>query len=755
MKKLLSTLVAAGLILSTQTSFAVPVKISEEPVNDAVYNTTIDEPTPEMMEEMIVRVRPLIDVPEEYTEFNWDFNNGHKYGYGSTWNFSWTDNVTGEIAVTCDEEGRIIGYNVYNYNRERKAVLPNVGPEELQPIAEEFIKKTSPFLKDVDLRLEEVSFPSVYYNQTYTYCFTRYENDIPVPENTVLVSINHVTKQVESYGCNMTLDIDFNKPKNIISADKAKEILSETQEMKLSYRMKTEYDDEGNVISRQAHLVYTPVLSYISVDAETGKVYTERNTWQAVEAPKFEASMGAANDALMKDDTTAEESEAERYQPTEQELAQIALLESLISKDEATKVILENKDLYIIENAYLSDARLTKRYNNILPLSENGEKQEQYVWSLYFLEPGETYLGMNAVVDAKTGELISYNADLPYTYHYEEFELEEPKMIYTEEQAVKIASEFIKKHQPEKFEKVVYSSCNDYSVYKYVENENGNNTPLYRANRLTFVRQNEGVDFTYNSFGIGVDRATGKITRYSYTWYDDVAFESPKDVIDAKDALMALYSNEGFGVNYEINANYTYVEGKYNSVNADIYSRAVYSDYAAVTTTIRALDGKPIDYNGEEIVFGESFGKYTDIENHWAKETIERFTWIGYGPEGNEFRPNDKISGQEFLELCNSVRIYGGYEEAEDLESLTRMQAVELLIDNLGYGKVAKLENVFITDFADNADFTPEDIGYAAIARGFGLIEGDGENFRPYDTLTRAEALTIIENAIDLGVLDN
>ena len=755
MKKILSTILAAGLIMSAQTSFAAPVAIAEEPVSDAVYNT-IDEPTPEMMEEMIVRVRPLIDVPEEYTEFNWDFNNGYKYGYSSTWNFYWTDNETGEIAVTCDTEGRIIGYNVYNYEKERNAKLPTVSPEELLPIAQEFIKKTAPFLKDVDLRLQEVSYPSVFYNQVYTYGFIRYENDIPVPENTVIVGVNHVTKQVETFGCNMNLDVDFKKPEKMISAEQAKEILSETQEMKLSYKMKTEYDDEGNVKSRKAYLVYSPVLSYISVDAETGKVYTQRNTWTSVTAPTFGAN-GSVNDALMKDEAATEESEAEsgRYQPTEQELEQIALLESLISKDEATKVILENKDLYIIENAYLSDARLSKRYNYALPLSEDGEKQEMYVWNLYFLEPGDTYLGMNAVVDAKTGELISYSADLPYTYIYEEYDLEEPKIVYTQEQAIEIASEFIKKQQPEKFEKVVYSSANDYSVYKYVETENGDSFPCYRANRITFVRQNEGVDFTYNSFNMGVDRATGKITRYSYTWYDDVEFESPKDAIDAKDALMALYSYPGFGTNYEINSDYTYIEGRYDSVNADIYSRAVYSDYASVTTTIRALDGKLIDYSGEEVVFDETFGKYSDIENHWAKETIERFTWIGYGPDGDEFKPNEEITGEEFLELCSSVRIYANYEDTADFESLTRMQAVEILIDSLGYGKVANLENVFITDFADNADFKAQDIGYAAIARGFGLIEGDGENFRPYDTLTRAEALTIIENAVDLGVLDD
>ena len=173
-----------------------------------------------------------------------------------------------------------------------------------------------------------------------------------------------------------------------------------------------------------------------------------------------------------------------------------------------------------------------------------------------------------------------------------------------------------------------------------------------------------------------------------------------------------------------------------------------------MTTTIRALDAKPASYNGEEILPALPFGKYSDIENHWAKETIERFTWIGYGPEGELFRPDEEITGEDFISLCNTVRIYGDSEEIAQLDALTRMQAVKLVIDCLGYGKIASLKNVFITDFADNSDFLEDDIGYAAIARGFGLIEGDGENFRPYDTLSRAEAVTIIENAITLGVLN-
>ena len=756
MKKLLSIILAAGMLVSSTAAAPMATLAVEEPV---VVEKTVDEPTPEMMEKMIKKVRPLIDVPEEYTEFGWNFRGQNSYS-DAYWNFYWHDlEGSGEISVSCDLEGRITSYNEYKYDdNSRKTLLPKVSPEELLPVAKTFMEKTAPYLKDMDLRLCEVQYPSVYYNHVYTYVFERYENDIVVPENTVRVQVNHVTGKATSFSASTNIDLDFAKPASLIGDDKAKEILSEVQKMNLSYRLKNEYDDEGKLVDRHAYLIYTPSLSYVSVDAATGKVYTERNTWTAV---KNMASGSLSSDRVMMDSMAKEESaEAEYgYQLSEKELEQLAVLESLITKDEATKVILSDKDLYIHDNAYLSDARLSKRYHEPRPLKyladgESAEGEDKYVWNLYFSTPGEMYLGMNATVDAHDGTLLSYSADLPYVYHYQEYELKEPEIKFTREKAVEIASEFLKKHQAERFKSVRFSNDSEYAPYKYVENADGSTNTLYRAGNINFVRVNEGIDFTYNSFNMGVDRASGKITRYSYSWYDDISFESPKDAIGEKAALEALYKNNGFGVNYEVNRDYTYVEGKYNTASAEIYARSVYSLYSPVTTTVSALDGKLINYSGQEIVLEENSFEYTDIESHWARETIKRFTWIGYGPEGNLFRPNDAISGEEFVQLCGTVRIYGDNAEAAKLESITRMDAVKLIIDYLGYGKIAKLENVFITDFADNSDFKADDIGYAAIARGFGLIEGDGENFRPYDTLTRAEALTIVENVIDLEVLD-
>lgn len=764
MKKIISAVLAGCLVFSASAATQMNVESYsyETPVSLAKTN----EATPEAMEQMIKKVRPLIDVPEDYTVFEWNFNAASVYSEAS-WNFSWANYEKGEIYVTSDNQGRITGYRIYNYNSSRTPVLPEASPEDYKETVTAFVAKIAPYTEGLDLRLSEVGSGSIY-SPCYTYYFTRYENDIIVPDEYITVTFDYSLCEVTRFSSYLSDSVEFKQYENIITEDEAKEILSENQKMTLSYRLKTEYDDEGNLISRKAYLVYTPDIGYISVDAESGEVYTERNTWETVKrAPTL-------NGALMDSDSVSKEESAESeagggYQLSEEELAQLAVLESLIKKDEAIKIVTSNEKLYIDPVANVVTAHLAKNRYGVRPL--NGEDaSESYVWNIYFSAP-ETlgrdypyyYHSMNAVVDASTGEIISFHAEIPDYYYYVETEKEVPSLKYTDTDAQDIASEFIKEMLPDKYENVRYSTNYHNTPILYTEDAEGKRIPTYGVSRMTFVRQNEGVDFTYNNVQVGVELITGKVTNYNYSWYDDVVFESPKDAIGEKQALMSLYSYDGFGINYEVNAHYTYNEyltkefdGEYidydKLFDTAFYSRAVYSAYGLGTTTIRALDGKMIDYSGEEYVENGDFYSYDDISSHWAQETIMRFSWIGMGFDGGKFEPSKDISFDDFVNLCSSVGLYSYEFEPETTESITRMDAVKYIIDCLGYSKIAGLENVFITDFVDNSDFLAGDVGYAAIARGFGLIQGDGENFRPYDILTRAEAYTIAANVVDLGM---
>ncbi len=761
MKKLLSTLLAISLLVTGTAVF------SFANAESFVQN----EPTVEAMEEMIKKVRPLIDVPESYTDFSWNYNAGSVYKEAS-WRFSWTDREVGRINVYCDDLGRIYNYSIVYYNLPHLPALPEKSPEEFEDVAEGFIKRTAPHFDSLDLRLSSVNVGSIT-NPTYTYYFTRYENGLIVPEQTISVTLSAIDGTVSRFYANITLGIEFESAEPLISQEKAKEILSTVQNMILSYKTKTEYDDEGNVTSTKAYLVYTPEHSYLSVDAVTGEIYTERNTWETISESSSVNGSLAFDKNFSSADSAVEESETGgSYVLTEEEQAQLEVLKNLISRDEAIKAVVQNEDLYIDPLATVIKATLTKDSFGYRPLND-GEEKEGYVWSIEFSAP-ETidrdelyyYHGMTATVDAQTGELIKFYAEIPDYYYYKELGKEAPKAVIDKDEAQAIAQKFIEKMQPEKAKSITPSSYDyGYITLDYTENEDGSRSPVYGGKSFRFNRVNEGIEYTPNSFRVGVEFITGKIINYSYTWQEDIIFESPKDMIGEKEALMSLYSYDGFGVNYEVNAKYSYNEYLIKESNGEyidydtlydsaIYTRPVYSAYNLGTTIIRASDGKMITYGGEEYVRNDSLYSYSDIESHWAKDTIIRFSYVGFGVDGKKFEPNKEVDGEFFSAICDTLGLYSRTLEINQKDILTRMDAVKYIITYLGYDKIARLENVFITDFVDNSDFKAEDIGFAAIARGFGIIEGDGESFRPYDTLTRAEALTLAKKVIDNGILD-
>ena len=778
MKKLLSILTCFGVLTSFTAAFAqekatfLGYDALMEETAEAVETTPVknNEPTPAQMEAMIKKVRPKIDVPEEFEEFLWNFTAGSYYSLPS-WSFTWTDNQTGEISVKCDNDGNITNYRFYDYLSDYSASLPQKTPKDFEQTAIDFIAKTAPYTKNTTLKLDKVQ-PASLYSNLYTYFFLRYENNVIVPDNSISVAINHKTGKVERFSASFTHKIAFDLPENIISVEKAKDILKENQNMILSYRLKNEYNDKGELESRRAYLVYTPEKSYISVDAVTGEVYLERNTWSVAE--KNMSAGGSSNDKVMGNLTfDAAEQESARedgYVLTEKELEQLTVLENLITKEEAIKVVTSNSDLYIDKDATAVSASLDKNYKQPVPLSAGLDEQENdfYVWNISFSAPynEEKYhtSGMRASVNAHTGELISFSADTPDFYYYTENELDIPELKYTALEAKDIADKFIKKMQPEKYENIRYSDNYAFSPIRYIDLEGGSRVPVYGNYSFNFVRQNEGVDFTYNSFNVACDLITGKITNYNYNWYDYVDFESPKDAIGEKEALMSLYSYDGFGLNYEINSDYTYnkyladsTDGKYIDYDelytTNTYSRAVYSLYNAGTTIIRALDGKMIDYSGEE--YKEFTGyNYSDIDSHWAEDIIVSFANANIGFDGDKFLPDEKITKEELTNIYTQCRFYTVDEIFSEGDFVTRMDAVKHIISALGYSKIASLENVFITDFADNLELLPGDVGFLAIARGLGFAHGDGETFRPYDTLTRAEALALAYKVINLGLLN-
>ncbi len=816
----------AFLLASNATAYALSETVAVSPavmpieeiaVEDfGSYGTSDNEqPTTAELEAVIKAVKPKFDIPAEYSEFEWDYYGGSQSS-DPYWTLRWStpsdSKVYGYASVMCDKAGNIKNFNIYSDDQSERA-FPVYSKNELTDDAKAFIQNVAP---KANLVFTVADDAYGRYSRFYTYNFKRIENGIDYPENAASVRIDFVTGKV--IYCNISYDygIPVQSAETVITPERAAEILGTRQKMVLSYTLLSEADENGK-ITNKAVLVYSPSESYLSVDAVTGELYDERTTWQ-------KATTGGQFNAAMKDMVTedAAESEEGEYRLTEEELAQLDVLEGLITKEQAIAVITENDKLYLDMSLTSISADLSRSYNYY---STGTEKSENYVWNINFSNPngGEKYdySYANAQIDAKTSEIISFNSSLRGSYYYEQNELPVPEKKFSQEESEKLFEDFVKSQIPEKFEKTRKQNGYETNVIKYhtsFVDDKTVRTPIYGAYGINYVRVNEGIDFTYNSIYGTVDAVSGKISSYGYSWMDDVIFESPADAMSAQEAFKVYCEKADFDKYYERYDVYTLREMKTETpeekFRAFILSlKENYSDYEEVIkkyapgidvkkirnailaadeyglielaaeyfgvkdydmeyfynsaaelydknstarlvyktnisgVRISALRGERVNYSGKPVV-EEYTGDFTDISGHWAEEYITVLADLGIVERTEKFDPEAFVSAKDFSALLSNASYYSHPADPNDAD-FTRIDAVKLIMSALGYDKIAQLD-IYRTEFSDNPEIAPSDVGYLAIAYGLGIIDGDAgtKTFRPNENITKAEAVKLVVETV-------
>ncbi len=339
------------------------------------------------------------------------------------------------------------------------------------------------------------SAASSFYSQSFIYYFVRYENDIVVPDDTATVWIDYITGEITSLDCDFHYALTFDGQSGL-SADDAKEKLVDAQNMVLSYRLKTEYDENGEFTGRKAYLVYTPEKSYLAADAKDGTVYTERNTWTIDK----NGSAGGGSSSNSKFNEVADSASEPEYELSEEELAQLDVLNKLISREKAIDTVLNNKALYIEPDATAVEARLTKKdawhTPYYRPAGNADAEVEGYIWNIAFSSPyreakeeeGYYRAYMYATVDAQTGKLLSFDTSLPdYEYYINtKRTLELPKLTYTAEQADEIFRAFAETEIPDIMKNTRLSDNYGFTPIDYEQAADASlpNIPVYRAAQL-------------------------------------------------------------------------------------------------------------------------------------------------------------------------------------------------------------------------------------------------------------------------------
>ena len=150
---------------------------------------------------------------------------------------------------------------------------------------------------------------------------------------------------------------------------------------------------------------------------------------------------------------------------------------------------------------------------------------------------------------------------------------------------------------------------------------------------------------------------------------------------------------------------------------------------------------------------------YPQLNGHYAKDIILKLFDMGIKAENKNFDPDALIPKSEFKNLAQSLNgsyhpYYDTISSKSDIEEssqpLTRMEAIKIIIDTLGYGKVASQADMFKCTFDDVADIASWDLGFATMAKGLGISVGTDNKLMPDKQITYAEAFIMIYRALNV-----
>jgi len=767
MKKLYAVILSSAILassinaasLAAGVEYVSPADVSlvkivedssdEKPVSITIVDkeASMAEPTSANMEKALLAVKSKIEIPSEYSDFSYEFYGSSSYSNAS-WRFIWTNPSNyADIQVNCDINNHIIYY--YKYVPAKETGIASFLKTELKSKADEFIRKIAPELKG-NYELVSTDYEGVY-SGNYVYKYQRVENGIAFPDNVIEVSISSITGEVKSISINWLYDKSVPSSETKITKEDAAKLIKENMKMKLVYRQDYVgiYDKNGNRKTK-AFLVYEPSQDYISIDAKTGEVYNKKSEWFTVSTKlKADVTFDQANMETADGSATVI--------LTDKEIEKIQELNKLITKEKAIEAITSNASLYLDDTLKSITASLGK--------ISDSKGESSYVWYIDMSDPREIDYSKDddyyrayahAVVDAKSGKIISFYASMKSYFNQKDKKWDTVDIKYNKEQAKSILEKFLKSQISSKFNNsILANSYDDYVLYFTEANK-----PVYGGYSFSYNRTNEGIEYPYNYIYGSVDGITGKIYNYGYYWNDNIEFESPKGVISPEEAMEYYLKNDGFKLIYEINSVNLYYESSENIEDYIINPKTYFVDYDirlvyrpdVYPKYISPFTGEQINANGTVYKEKTSY-VYSDITDPVLYRNIFLLADMEIGFEGDSFLPNKAVTVGELNKLLSDIGFgyYSNKEDSTDNSTVTREKAAMTFINKLGLENVAKIKGIYKTGFNDEININSDYIGAVALAKGLGLMGADSNNnFNPQKEITRLEAVDLIINFINI-----
>ncbi|HHW02451.1 MAG TPA: DUF4901 domain-containing protein [Thermoanaerobacterales bacterium] len=688
-------------------------------------------------EKAIEKIKSMFDT-SGYDRFDINYNEDKSR---KTWSLSWSKSREpyGSLYATVDADtGYILNLNMYEgYDVAQKpSLIPKFSEDDARKIAEEYARKHQPE-EFAQTAYRENRAPEyrplkvIAYQQDYNFNFVRILNGIPVEGDGFNINVDANSGRVRSYNFNWSYD-KMPAADKIISMQEAEKIFKENAGLKLVYQRYFDYGTKKDDVK----LVYTIDGPYrVLIDAVTGKFLNDAG----YDYPYFD--YGGAGEAQ----------KSRSAELTPQELKEVESTKNCITKDAAVKVV--QKYLTIPEGYEQNYANLYEDYDN----------PDQKVWNINWNKkaqnPGE-YGSINARVNAVTSELLSFNIwdESRYNTNFNQ--------KYDRAAAQKIAEDFLKKLQPEKFGSV-----------KLEEPKGEINYPeKIRDQYFNYTRQVNGIPYLANGFSVTVDSATGQVVGYNMSWQDK-DFPGAEGVLSKDEAEARFLKDIGLELSYA---------RVYRPQEEESKFYLVYKLKPSNTYTFDAFDFVPLDYSGKPIQ-KQPETAFTDIGGHWAEKDIQLLVDLGIIQSGDDkFRPDENISQGDFIKLLmaatgysspaiDEVALKSGIKAGKDSEDdiqkyidaaikmgivkqgevdaqkpLTREKMAAFMVRSLGFEKVASISGIYTIPAKDASAIAPAYKGHAAIAMGLKLIQGIDGKFDPQGSVTRAQAAVVLVRMLKL-----
>jgi hypothetical protein len=645
--------------------------------------------------------------------------------YRLEWNMKKAPGINVSVSVDADTGDILEMYRWENNNKIPSKIPKNTKKQGLN-VAQELIKKLQPEKSKEVRLLEDNKNGEIYYSpDTYTYRFVRTVNGCDVVDNGMTVVLNKDTLKVINYV--FTWDKGpFTDVSKAMDAEQAKKKFEEKIGLELSYKMIYDYEKKD----QHAILIYSPKTTLYPIDAVTGEIIEQY----------FNIGMGGNYELYNMKPSRAQDSGL----LTKEEQNAVDINRKLISKEQAIDVI--KKYVPQVEKYTLNDASL---YTNTM----NKVSSWSFSWS-YIDKEKNTSSYISAQVNAQNSELMGFEL---YGDEFYTREKVEPK--YTEEQGKKIAEDFIKGLQPEKYSKVEYrKSRPNYYVEKFPANYS-----------YLFINKENGIACPFNNFVVSVNSQTGQIVSYRMNW-ENVELPKAENTITMEQAYKALYEKGKFTKKY-----IRFFDYKTNSYNGEPQIKLAYT-FDSFTGIIDANTGEFLNYDGKPVKESKKI-QYTDIKGHPAENNIVILAELGVlSDESSKFNPNSKITQKEFVKMVvrslepNSYMNYRVNDNYEDYyriaierkilsekekrpdSPVTRQEGAKMLIRSLGIGFVAEMPDIYKVPFKDGKNIAKNYLGYAVIASKLNIIPQKNGLFNPTGQILKGEAATMIVNTMKVDV---